>query len=578
MPELWLRKTFPGVVFANSNLPENRFRIFRSKEEIDELPEDSIDIFKRNMIDRYVDRPNSSFLNGKYSILDRFCYAEFLAHYYLLPKTSNDSVNDSQPTVLEELLLEINHNACNYPSTIPLMNSKEKLKCRQVKAVLRYYVPNRYKYPEKYAHHLLFLFYPFRNEENLKSDNSGTFSEKLQEPGIIDIVNRNKQIFEPYGDLVDSALLNLRTSHHRDAFSQQENDEVEEQLITTANDLESENPNNDAVILGDIHAVPTNTPVVISDDELNAKIRSLNQKQRECFDIVYNWAKNFVKHLSTVSQDIVQPLHIFITGGAGTGKSHLIKTIYHSLTKTLSYRAMSLDKPKVLLVAPTGVAAVNIDGTTIHAALGLPVGHFGKKLPRLSDKRRTALRNKLSELRVLIIDEISMVSNLLLLYIHMRLVEIFGCSDDVPFAGLTIIAVGDFYQLPPVQQRTVYADYTDDWQNLVHLWKMFKITELLEVMRQRGDSELIDLLNKVRTASLDEHDESVLKSKFITKSNADYPIDALHIFAENLPCEEHNSNMLRANENILHSVHAIDDVPKTAPKDIINKALLRNQS
>ena len=45
MPELWLRKTFPGVIFANSNLPENRFRICRSKEEIDELPEDSVDVF-----------------------------------------------------------------------------------------------------------------------------------------------------------------------------------------------------------------------------------------------------------------------------------------------------------------------------------------------------------------------------------------------------------------------------------------------------------------------------------------------------------------------------------------------------
>ena len=87
MPELWLRKTFPGVIFANSNLPENRFRICRKKEEIDELPEDSIDIFQRNMIDRYIDRPNSSFLNGKYRILDYLCYAEFLAHYYLLPRT-----------------------------------------------------------------------------------------------------------------------------------------------------------------------------------------------------------------------------------------------------------------------------------------------------------------------------------------------------------------------------------------------------------------------------------------------------------------------------------------------------------
>ena len=58
----------------------------------------------------------------------------------------------------------------------------------------------------------------------------------------------------------------------------------------------------------------------------------------------------------------------------------LIRTIYHSLTKTLSNRAMSSDKPKVLLLAPTGVAAINIDGTTIHTGLGIPVGYFGKKL------------------------------------------------------------------------------------------------------------------------------------------------------------------------------------------------------
>ena len=105
----------------------------RSKEEIDELPEDGIDIFKRNLIDRYIDSTyaNSTYANGKYSILDSFCYASFLAHYYLLPKNHADSENDSQPTVLEESLLESNHNACNYPSTIPLMNSKEKLRCRQ---------------------------------------------------------------------------------------------------------------------------------------------------------------------------------------------------------------------------------------------------------------------------------------------------------------------------------------------------------------------------------------------------------------------------------------------------------------
>ena len=211
-PELHKLVTTYQIHSHSKPLPENRFRICRSKEEIDELPEDSVDVFKRNMVDRYLDRPNLTFSNRKFGILDSFCFAEFVAHYYLLPKQSNDYVNDSQPAVLQELILEINHSACNYPSTIPLMNSKEKLKCRQVKAILRYYVPNRHKYPEKYAHHLLFMLYPFRNEQDLKSNITETYSEKLREPGVIDIINTNKQIFEPCGDLVESALLNLCTN------------------------------------------------------------------------------------------------------------------------------------------------------------------------------------------------------------------------------------------------------------------------------------------------------------------------------------------------------------------------------
>ena len=83
-------------------------------EKIDEQYEDGIDVFKRNMMDRYLDRPNRTFSNGKYSILDCFCYAELLAHYYLLPKNSIDSENYSQPMILEEFILEGTAIACNY--------------------------------------------------------------------------------------------------------------------------------------------------------------------------------------------------------------------------------------------------------------------------------------------------------------------------------------------------------------------------------------------------------------------------------------------------------------------------------
>ena len=96
MPELWLRKTFPGVIFANSNLPEDRYRICRNEDEIKEMSKDSTDIFKRNMLDRYVDRPNLTYLGGKYSVLDQFCYAEFFAHYYLPSRQVDDEENDNQ--------------------------------------------------------------------------------------------------------------------------------------------------------------------------------------------------------------------------------------------------------------------------------------------------------------------------------------------------------------------------------------------------------------------------------------------------------------------------------------------------
>ena len=82
----WLHKTFPSVIFANSNLPEKRYRVCRDEKDISELPEDS------------TDRPNFTFSSGKYAILDNFCFAEFLRYYYLASGESKD--NDYQPKIL----------------------------------------------------------------------------------------------------------------------------------------------------------------------------------------------------------------------------------------------------------------------------------------------------------------------------------------------------------------------------------------------------------------------------------------------------------------------------------------------
>ena len=66
----------------------------------------------------------------------------------------------------------------------------------------------------------------------------------------------------------------------------------------------------------------------------------------------------------------------------------------------MNFRTSSVEKPKVLLLAPTGVAAINISGTTIHSGLGIPVECRGMHVPKLSDKKRCALRIKYEELKI----------------------------------------------------------------------------------------------------------------------------------------------------------------------------------
>ena len=107
-----------------------------------------------------------------------------------------------------------------------ILSSGEKLHYRKVELLLQYHVPNKFKDPEGYAHHLHFMFYPFRYECELKV---GQPSSKFSEPGVIEVINNNKSLVEPYSDLVNDAFLNYRSDiiPSWDPFSQQENDDVE---------------------------------------------------------------------------------------------------------------------------------------------------------------------------------------------------------------------------------------------------------------------------------------------------------------------------------------------------------------
>ena len=123
--------------------------------------------------------------------------------------------------------------------------------------------------------------------------------------------------------------------------------------------------------------------------------------------MVHTWAKDYVNY----DGHNVEPVHILRSGSGGTGKSHLVKVIYNAISKTLLYHCKVPDKPRVLLLGPTGISALNIGGTTTHSGLGIKPG---TKLLGLHDKSKAALRNRSSEVKLLLINYMSMVSSDLL--------------------------------------------------------------------------------------------------------------------------------------------------------------------
>ena len=114
--------------------------------------------------------------------------------------------------------------------------------------------------------------------------------------------------------------------------------------------------------------------------------------------------------------------------------------IYIAISKTLLYHCKDPEKSSVLLLGPTEISAANIDGTTIHSGLEIKPG---TKLLGLNDKSKAALRNRLSEVKFLIINVLSMVSNNLWTDIDSRLVEIFMMIPEKTLAGLSVMTVAD---------------------------------------------------------------------------------------------------------------------------------------
>ena len=196
----------------------------------------------------------------------------------------------------------------------------------------------------------------------------------------------------------------------------------------------------------------------------------------------------------------------------------------------------------VLVVAPTGKAAYNVSGNTVQSAFRVPVSQ-GIVLDTPSSDKLNTLRTQLGQLKLVIIDEVSMVGFRMFNLIHKRLQDIKGCSKD--FGGVSVICFGDLFQLKPVYDAYLFSNCKSGTSSLAtNLWeKHFKMFELTEIMRQRDSLLLAQLLNRLRENQQTSADIELLLSKTCTPADATYPSSAPHLFLENAKVNAWN-NML----------------------------------
>ena len=155
--------------------------------------------------------------------------------------------------------------------------------------------------------------------------------------------------------------------------------------------------------------------------------------------------------------EAIKPYRVFVSGPGGVGKSYVISLIHRDTVKLLRLSGrVEPEDVTVLLTAPTVVAAFNIQGMTPHSALLLGTSKFGSRPGQLN-----TLRTRLSNLKLVIIDEVSMVGSDMLLQIHKSLQQLMGTGDDATFRNVSILAVGDLYQLRPVAQPHIFAQVRD---------------------------------------------------------------------------------------------------------------------
>ncbi|XP_032445815.1 uncharacterized protein LOC116736996 [Xiphophorus hellerii] len=541
-----LKKSSRSVLFLQTD--EDGVKMSLPMSQLVNMSPDEENVWMTGLPEKYLNRPVTL-------EFEHMCLAEFASEYRVLYGRQIKGSN-----------------------AIPLLNDAGYIQKRTMgkPAVIRFTRFSEKKNPEKFYRRLLKLYFPHRRDDDLKNEEHTTY-EAFYNNGlrgryqVKQYVDFNCKRYEGQGKKIDKIMENLtKEGPVRNAWNTFA-PEVEVDRLECAAERpplqedEEQDPIPDYEIDVNTVDMPKIEAPKLSSDFIRKMYRSLNESQASVFYAIRDWC------LNRVWGDNPEPFFYFLTGGAGCGKSHVIKCVYQEATKLLRQLPRLLDigdmsKPTVLLTAFTGTAAYNISGKTLHSILKLPKSLKPpyKGLGNSLDEVRAVLSN----VEILIVDEISMVSKDLLAYVDWRFQQIKGNNRFM--GGVSVLAVGDFFQLPPVGRSKPLCVAED---GVLDIWnENFQMISLTEIMRQKDDRAFAELLNRIRVKgkaySLGEDDKALLIQAVTDPKEC--PMDVLHIFATNKQVDTHNATVVASLGVVTVDIEAEDYKRITKTGNMIN--------
>ena len=410
--------------------------------------------------------------------------------------------------------------------------------------------------PHRYFLSELILYHNYTSEQDLGCDDEKKcrdlymsnkenidFVKKMMLPYVDEVdearyyveqANENEQRVHNIGDTLDSKL-------EQDVLEcQDEEEHIHPDFVQVdPENLEIENK------LSQIKKTFQNIEIA-SAEELLTEARQLDNFQKQVLHIAVQFAQDIRIGRKARISNPKAPL-VMVHGGAGSGKSTVIKVMYQYIHNILRKDGDNPDCPYVILSAFTGGAASNINGQTLHTLFSF---NFGSGFQSLSDKNRDLKRTLYKNLKVLIIDEISLVDADLLYKIDLRLREIM--QRDLPFGNVAIFALGDMMQIKPVKGRYIMQCPKSQQFLLTYeldsLWHKFECIILEKNHRQGDDQIYAELLNRVRIGEETKEDIETLKNRVRNEKHKDIRCekDALYLFGTNKKVNQMNDRRLKA--------------------------------